>query len=100
MACGLGGGNQFFGDLKRNYESNVVNRELRDRILGNIEESRLAREASNYSEFAKFENSLKAISESSKGGKNTVNQNTLKYNGDGTWTSNAGLIYDQGMEIE
>lgn len=61
LACGLGGGNQFFGNLKRNYESNVVNRELRDRVLGNIEESRLAREASNYSEFAKFENSLKGV---------------------------------------
>ena len=61
LACGLGGGDQFFGNLKRNYESNVVNRELRDRVLGNIEESRLAREALNYSEFAKFENSLKGV---------------------------------------
>ena len=36
LACGLGGGNQFFGNLKRNYESNVVNRELRDRILADL----------------------------------------------------------------
>ncbi len=29
-------------------------------------------------------------------GSNTVNPNALKYNGNGTWTSNAGLIYGQG----
>ena len=74
MACGLGGGDQFFGNLKRNYESNVVNRELRDRVLGNIEESRLAREASNYSEFAKFENSLKGVSNPNINRRQALNQ--------------------------
>ena len=29
-------------------------------------------------------------------GSKTVNPNALKYNGDGTWTSNEGLIYGQG----
>mgnify|MGYP006955756199 FL=1 len=27
-----------------------------------------------------------------------VNPNALKYNGDGTWTSNAGLVYGQGSK--
>ena len=34
----------------------------------------------------------------SKTSTNTVNPNALKYNGDGTWTSNSGLIYDQGSK--
>ena len=33
-----------------------------------------------------------------EGGTNTVNPNALKYNGDGTWTSNSGLIYGQGSK--
>ena len=32
-----------------------------------------------------------------KGGSGT-NSNTLKYNGDGTWTSNEGLIYGQSQD--
>ena len=32
----------------------------------------------------------------SESGSKTVNPNALKYNGDGTWTSNEGLIYGQG----
>ena len=33
---------------------------------------------------------------SKESGSKTVNPNALKYNGDGTWTSNEGLIYGQG----
>lgn len=33
-----------------------------------------------------------------KGGSKTTNPNALKYNGDGTWTSNEGLIYGQGSK--
>lgn len=32
-----------------------------------------------------------------KGGK-TSNPSALKYNGDGTWTSNQGIIYGQGSK--
>lgn len=37
-----------------------------------------------------------ARTNSVESGSNTVNPNALKYNGDGTWTSNEGLIYGQG----
>ncbi len=33
-----------------------------------------------------------------EGGKGSTNPNALKYNGDGTWTSNEGLIYGQGSK--
>jgi hypothetical protein len=58
--------------------------EIRERVLQNIEESKTAREASNYKDFAEFENRFKGIS--------NFNLRT------GTGTSGEGLSLDDVPE--